>query len=429
MNNVTNIEKDTIMRALAAGLVPRIGLHLLTVGRKRETEALYRDLDLVAGGAAAFRLITGPVGSGKTFLEQMTKLLAIQNDLVVVHADLTVNHRLHGTDGKARNLYAELMTNLTTKALPEGGGLRALIESWISGVHHELTNKASDTEAVKQEILKRLRPLKDYVGGNEFAAVLVKYFEGFLDDKPEVQDEAIRWLRAEFSTKTEAREALGVRRIIGDGDFYSSLKLLAAFCRLAGYKGLLVMIDELSALTHRLPNARSRQASFEVLLTVINDAFQGNVQGLGFLVAGIPECLTDPDRGLFSYSPLRSRLQTFDQHGLVDYSGPVIKLEPLGSEELVLLLQNIRRVQALGDESKYLVPDEGLKSLLDKLNAKIGAKCLNARGVARPLVSLLNILEQNPKEHWQQAIDKIIASISKTPPDSGECGLDDFRLK
>jgi hypothetical protein len=429
MNSVTNTEKDTIMRALAFGLVPRIGLHQLAVGRKRETEALCRDLDLVAGGSAAFRLITGPLGSGKTFLQQMTKLLAVKNDLVVVHADLMPKHRLHGTDGKARNLYTELMTNLTTKALPEGGGLRALIESCISSVHPALTSKGADSEVVKQEILKRHRPLKDYFGGNEFAAVLVKYYEGFVDDKPELQDAAIRWLRAEFSTKTEAREALGVRRIIGDADFYSSLKLLAAFCRIAGYKGLLVMIDELSALTHRLPNSRSRQASFEVLLTIINDAFQGNVQGLGFLLAGTPECLTDPDRGIFSYSPLRSRLQTFDQHGLLDYSGPVIKLVPLGPEELVVLLQNIRRVQAMGDESKYLVPDEGLKYFLDKMYAKLGAKCLNAREVARPLVKVLNILEQNPKEHWQQVIDNVIASISKTPPDSGECGLDDFRLK
>lgn len=429
MQNITRIERDTIMRALGAGLVPRIGLHHLMVGRKRETEAMCRDLELIASGGAAFRLMSGPVGAGKTFLAQMTKQLAEKQDLVVVQADLTVSHRLHGTDGRARNLYAELMSNLSTKALPEGGGLRALMESWISGVHHEVTCRGGSVEQVKQEILQRLRNLKDFVGGNEFAAVLVKYYEGYLEDKPELQDAAIRWLRAEYSTKTEARDALGVRRIMGDADFFNSLKLMAAFCRQAGYRGLLVMLDELSTLTHRLPNAKSRQGSFEVLLTIINQCFQGNVQGLGFLLAGTPGCLRDPDRGLFSYPALRSRLQTYDQRGLVDFSGPVIKLQTLGPEELIVLLHNIRRVQALGDEGKFLLSDEAIKSFLDKLYAKLNADYLkNPRDVVRPFVSLLCLMEQNPNEHWQELVTHVTSGISKAM-DEVEQQLGSLQLK
>ena len=417
------------MRALGAGLVPRIGLHHLMVGRKRETEALCRDLDLIAGGGAAFRLITGPVGAGKTFLQQMTKLLAEKQDLVVVQADLTFGHRLHGTDGKPRNLYAELMSNLSTKALPEGGGLRALMESWISGVHHEVTGRGGSVDQVKQEILQRLRNLKDLLGGNEFAAVLVKYYEGYLEDKPELQDAAVRWLRAEYSTKTEAREALGVRRIIGDADFFNSLKLLAAFFRQAGYRGLLVMLDELSTLTHRLPNSKSRQGSFEVLLTIINGTFQGSVKGLGFLLAGTPGCLHDPDRGLFSYPALRSRLQSYDQHDLVDYSGPVIKLQTLASEELINLLCNVRRVQALGDETKFLLTDEAVKAFLDKTYAKLGANYLkNPRDVVRPFVSLLSLMEQNQNKPWQELITQVTSGISKTG-DEVEQRLGNLQLK
>jgi hypothetical protein len=236
-------------------------------------------------------------------------------------------------------------------------------------------------------------------------------------------------LRAEYSTITEARRDLGVRRIIGDEDLYPTLKLVATFCRLAGYAGLLVMVDELATLTHRLPNAKSRQGSFEVLLTMINNSYQGNCPGLGFLLAGTPECLTDPDRGLFSYPPLRARLQTYDTHGLADYSGPVIKLEPLSPEALFVLLQNIRRVQAQGDESKYLVPDEALKVFLEKVHAKLPAKAVaNPRDVVRPFVSLLSILEQNPNGCWQDLIGATVTAATKATSEA-ERELGDLQLK
>ena len=429
MSNVTLREKTVVMKSLGAGLVPRVGLHHLVVGRKRETEAVCRDLDSIKDGGGAFRLVVGPYSSGKTFFEQISKLTAIQNNLVVVHADLSVNHRLHGRDGKGRNLYAELMTNLSTKALPEGGGLRPFVESWISTVHHGVTVQGGTADSVAQEIAKLLRPLKDFVGGNEFAEVLAQYYRGYANMDPSLQDAAIRWLKAEYSTKTEAHEALGVRRIIGDEDLYPALRTFAAFTRIAGCKGSLVILDELATLTHRLPNAKSRQGSFEVLLTMLNDAYQGNCQGLGFLVAGTPECLTDPDRGLFSYPPLRARLQTYETHGLADYSGPVIKLEPLTAEALFVLLQNIRHVQAMGDESQWLLPDEALRVFLEKSHANLPTKAVaNPRDVVRPFVSLLSILGENPSHRWQDLIGELVTTAAKTSSEP-ERELGRVRLK
>ena len=429
MNNITQIQKKTVMTAVGAGLVPRTGLQHLLVGRKLETEAVCRSLDQVAEGGAAFRIITGPVGAGKTFFQHLNKVLAIENGLVVVHADLKINHRLHGADGKAQNLYEEWMTNLTTKSFPEGGGLRPVIETWISNVVQEIGDQQPDTAKVKLEILKRLRPLKDYVGGNEFATVLGLFYEGFAEDKPQLQEAALRYLRAAYRTITEAKQELKVHRIIRDADIYDTLKLLAAFLRIAGYKGLIVMIDELSALTHRLPNAKSRQGSFEVLLTIINECFQGNVKGLAFILAGTPEAVYDPDRGLYSYPPLRSRLKSYNQPGLVDYSGPVIKLTTLGPEELLRLIENIRNIEALGDPSKFRIPDEGLRTFLDKLYAKLGPKwSRNPRDVARPFVSLLHLIEHNPTERWQDMLNKVIDSISKDLGDADD-GLEDFNLK
>jgi hypothetical protein len=408
--NITPREQNAILKSLAVGLVPEIGLHHLVVGRKQETQALAADLDCIKEGGASFRVITGANGSGKTFLQCLDRSLAIQSGLVVLSADLTVNHRLHATDGRGRALLASLMGKVCTKACPAGNGLRPLLESWISGVQFELGNQAATPEAMEQQITEKIRSLKDYVGGFEFAQVLARYYEGHANDNPALQDSALRWLRAEYSTKTEARRDLGVRRIISDEDIYPAVKLFSAFCRLAGYGGVVVMLDELSALTHRLPHAKARQANVQVLLTILNECLQGGASGLGFLLAGTPDALEDPERGLFTVPALRSRLQPCAPPGCIDYASPVLRLEPLGHEELLVLLRNVRRVHALGDESKCRLPNEALEQFLGRALSRFGRQVLaNPRDVLRPFVSILNLLDQEPDRRWQDLIAGALA--------------------
>lgn len=398
------------MNSLGAGLVPPVGLHHLAVGRKRETETLLHDVERISQGGSAFRLIIAPHGGGKTFSTRLTQSVAINRGLVVVQADLAVEHRLHGSgDGKGRKLYADMIQSLRFKGSPEGEGLRALINGWILRVQNEAGGLGGSSETPINELENRLRKLNDLVGGYEFAEVLLRYVQAHLDGNNAVQDAALRWLRAECSTKTEAYQQLGVRRIIGDNDILASLKLLATFSRIAGYQGLLVAMDELVTLTHRLPSSRSREGSFLVLLNMINDCFQNKGHGLGFLLAGTPGCLRDPDKGLFSYEALRTRLQPYTHGGTLDFSGPVIELAPLTIDELVVLLHNIRRVQALGDESKYKLTDDAIKTFTDRIDAKLGSKRpRDARGFVRPFVSLLQLLEENPSLHWRDALSGVI---------------------
>ena len=214
----------------------------------------------------------------------------------------------------------------------------------------------------------------------------------------------MRWLRGEFTTKTDARTALGVRRIIDDENFYDSLKLLAAFCVKAGYAGLLVNLDEMVVLSHRLPSARARQSNYEAILTMLNDCLQGVVKNLGFILAGTDEFLEDQRRGLYSYEALRSRLaqNRFAGQGVKDFSGPVIRLQTMSPEDLYVLLENIRHVHAFGDPSKHLLPDEALKAVLKKASETLGADYYKTpRDTIRYFVGLLNVIEQNPGRSWQ----------------------------
>ncbi len=400
-------ERDAVLQSLQAGLVPKMGLHLIQVGRKQELAALLSDLERIAEGGAAFRIVCGRFGSGKSFFLNLVRTVALQQRLVVVSADFTTERRLQATQGQARALWSELVRNLSTRGKPDGGALRHLCESWISRVQHEVEQAGGSPADVRERILKDLRGLQEFVGGFEFAEVLCRYHEGHVAHDDALQGAALRWLRGEFETRTEAREALGVRRIIDDEHFYDSLKLLAAFCRVAGHAGLLVCLDEMVVLSHRLPSARARQANYEMLLAMLNDCLQGQAGGLGMIFAGTDECVEDPRRGLFSYEALRSRLASnrFAKGDVVDFSGPVIRLANLTPEDLFVLLRNIRHVHASGDPARYIVPDAALLAVLEQANATLGAEFFKTpRDVVRAFVGLLNVLEQNPGRSWEEFV-------------------------
>jgi len=407
MAKIKRRERDAIIQSLQAGLVPRQGLHLIQVGRKEEVQAVLNDLERLEEGGAAFRIVVGRFGCGKSFFLNLVRSLALQKKMVVAQADITMERRLYATGGQARALYSELMRNLAIKSKPDGGALRNLCEGWISNIQHDVKSNGGDDEEVKKRIYDDLKDLQDHVGGFEFAEVLAQYYDGFATGNDHQQGSALRWLRAEFNNKTEANQELGVRRIISDDNFYDSLKLMAAFCRKAGYTGLLVNLDELVVLSHRLPSSRARQTNYEAILTMLNDCLQGSVEGLGFLLAGTDEFLEDKRRGLYSYEALRSRLATneFAAEGVKDFSGPTLRLPSLSAEDLFVLLRNIRHVHASGDPENYIVPDEALMGVLQKANETLGAEFYKTpRDIVRSFVGLLNVLEQNPDRVWEEFV-------------------------
>ena len=413
-------ERDSVLQSLQAGLVPRQGLHLIQVGRKAETEALLQDISRIRDGGASFRLVVGRFGSGKSFFLNLVRHVALQQNLVVVQADFTMERRLHATGGEARALYSEMMA---TRAKPDGGALASVCTKWISGLQQEVMESGGDSAMVEARISTDLRDLQDFVGGFEFAEVLRAYYRGTINDGEAERAAALRWLRGEYTTKTEARQDLGVRRIIDDESFYDSLKLMAAFCRRAGFDGMLVLFDELVVLSHRLPSSKSRIANFEAVLTILNDSVQGNAQGIGFVFAGTDESLEDRRRGLFSYEALRSRLaeNQLATGNLVDLSGPVIRLQALSPEDLFVLLRNIAMVHASGEESDRIVSDEGIAALLHKANQTLGADFFRTpRDVIRSFVGLLNLLDQNPGKTWNDILGMDGLLTKPTVPQSVE---------
>ncbi|KRD21050.1 ATP-binding protein [Acidovorax sp. Root267] len=393
-------ERDAVVQSLRAGVVPRTGQHLIQVGRIREIETLVSDMVRVADGGSSFRLVIGEYGAGKTFFLNLVRSIAMEKKLVVASADLNPDRRLHASGGQARSLYAELMRNLATRTKPEGGALGGIVEKFIATAKAEAKEGGRSTEDV---IRQKLEHLTELVNGYDFADVIAAYYRGFEEGNEQLKSDAVRWLRGEFTTKTDARAALGVRTYVDDAAVYDQLKLMARFVRLAGFSGLLVSLDELVNL-YKLANAQARSSNYEQILRILNDSLQGTAVGLGFTLGGTPEFLLDTRRGLYSYPALQSRLaqNTFASSELVDFSGPTVRLSSLTPEDFYVLLQKLRHVYAGGDVTKYLLPDQGIASFMEHCSKRIGETYFRTpRTTITSFINLLAVLEQNPGTEWQ----------------------------
>lgn len=413
MITIKQKDRDAVIQSLRAGVVPRAGQHLIQVGRIKELEALIQDIERIADNGSGFRVVIGEYGAGKTFFLNLVRAIAMEKKFVTMHADFNPDRRLHASGGQARSLYAELTKNLSTRVKPEGGALAGIVEKFVAQAKSEAKSSGISSDAVIRE---KLSHLTEMVNGYDFAEVIAAYCAGFEQGNEQLKADAIRWLRGEFSTKTDARSALGVRAIVDDASVYDQIKLLARFVRLAGYAGLMVCLDELVNL-YKLANTQARNANYEQILRILNDSLQGSADGLGFILGGTPEFLMDTRRGLYSYQALQSRLaeNTFAKTGLVDYSGPVMRLAGLTPDDFYALLHKLRQVYAMGDDSKYLMPDEGIQAFMEHCAKRLGNTYFRTpRTTITAFINLLAVLEQNPDANWRELLGAV-----EVPQDNG----------
>ena len=192
---------------------------------------------------------------------------------------------------------------------------------------------------------------------------------------------------------------MGINACITDDSWYDYLKLFAEFLTGAGYKGLLVMIDELVNL-YKIPNAITRQNNYEKILTMYNDTLQGKAHHLGIIMGGTPQSIEDRRRGVYSYEALRSRLAQgrFASEGLTDMLAPVIRLNPLTYEELLILIEKLAAIHAGYFGYQQSLTEDDLISFLQIEFGRVGSDShLTPREVIRDFIELLDIVYQNPE--------------------------------
>ena len=400
-----------ILNSLKGGVVPRIGLPYITVGRETEIRALLTDLDLIADGGASFRFLVGRYGAGKSFLLQTIRTHAMGKDFVVADADLSPERRLQGGQGQGLATYRELIRNLSTKTRPEGGALGLVLDRWVAAC------------PTREEAEGTVAGLRDMVHGFDFSRMLLAYWQAAQEGSDETRANVCRWLRGEYRTKTEARQDLAVTVIVTDDTWYDYIKLFAAFLVSAGYRGLLVLIDELVNL-YKIPNAITRQYNYEKILTMYNDTLQGKARHLGIIMGGTPTSIEDRRRGVFSYEALRSRLTQgrFATEDMRDMLAPIIRLHPLTYEELLVLIEKLKQIHAGFFKYENSLTESDLVEFLKIEFGRVGADThLTPREVIRDFIELLDILYQNPDADVAQ----LLASVGGGDGGGEESGTTD----
>ena len=404
---------STVLNALKGGVVPRVGLEYITVGRDREIDALLRDIDIIADGGAAFRFIVGKYGSGKSFLLQTIRNYATERGFVVVDADLSPERRFVGAKGQGLATFKELMKNMSTKTKPDGGALPLILERWISGIQSAvaaedgvLPGDPAFDRLVEQKVYQVTGNLQGMVNGFEFAKAVLLYYEAYLSGDDSLKSNVLKWFRGEYPTKTEAKRELNINFIVTDDTWYDFLKIFAEFMVYAGYRGMLVLIDEQVNL-FKIPHSATRQSNYEKILTIYNDVLQGKAQHIGFLIGGTPQCIEDKYKGVFSYEALRSRLSEgrFASDTVKDMLSPIIRLKMLTYEEMYVLIEKL--VQMHGQLFSYepKLTQEELVAFLSAEYNRVGADThITPREIIRDFIEFLNILYQNPSSTAQEIL-------------------------
>lgn len=420
---------SVVINSLKGGVVPRIGLPYITVGRETEIDALLHDVDIIEQGGASFRFIVGKYGSGKSFLLQTIRNYVMDRNFVVADADLSPERRLQGTKGQGLATYKELIRNISTKTRPEGGALTLILDRWISGVQSEAAAESGldigdlrFSKEVERKIYEVISSLNEMVHGFDFAKLLTIYYKSYINGDDESKAKVVKWFRGEYVNKSEAKAELGVNIVISDDDWYEYIKLFAVFLKKAGYNGLVILIDELVNI-YKIPNSITRQYNYEKILTMYNDTLQGKASYLGIIMSGTPQCIEDTRRGVYSYEALRSRLAQgrFGSDEVKDMLAPVIKLSPLTYEEMLVLIEKLSDIHAqLFDYEQTLTTDD-LVSFIKIEFGRIGADVnITPREVIRDFIELLNIVYQNPDINVEQLLGSESFEYAKTQlEDSG----------
>ncbi len=414
---------QTVLNSLKGGVVPRIGLPHITVGRKNEIQALLHDVDIISEGGASFRFIVGRYGSGKSFLLQTIRNYVMDRGFIVADADLSPERRLQGTRGQGLATYRELIGNLSTRTKPEGGALTLVLDRWINTVQTGAAQESglmpgdpALTALVDRRIYEVTSAVSELVHGFEFARLLSMYYHAYIEGADETKAKVVRWFRGEYSLKREAKEELGINIIINDDDWYEYLKLFAAFFRLAGYAGMFIMIDELVNI-YKIPNSITRQYNYEKILTMYNDTLQGKAKYLGILMGATPQAMEDKRRGVYSYEALRSRLSEgrFSRPGARDLLAPVIRLEALTAEEMLVLCEKLSEMHAGLYGYPRRITTEDLALFIRIEYERIGADLnITPREVIRDFIELMDLLYQNPAMSISELLNSDEFSYTKS---------------
>lgn len=406
-----------LLNALQGGVVPRVGLGYISVGREQEINALLRDIEVIENGGSTFRLISGNYGTGKTFLIQTIKEYLLDKGFVTCDCDLSPERCFIGTNGKNKGLatFQKLVSNISIKTCPEGGALQYILDDFISKIVMDEENNTSaasninSKESARKSFQKFLIPFRTKVHGIEFTNILLRYYDAYQSNDFDEINRCLKWLKGEYRLRSEVKNDFGSSIMITDDDWFDFLDLYVTLFKIIGFKGLFIMFDEVINL-FRIINPSYRLKNYEKVLNMYNDTLQGKVKNVGIILAGTPESIYDSTKGLFSYEALKSRLYFANPlQTKINPLSPIITLSPLTQSDLVVLLE---RLSVIHSEVTGYNNEISLEEILSFLQYVYGHSEVVAttRSIIRDFLNLLNTKNDDNSLSFEDVLKNIAPS-------------------
>ena len=395
MSTWTQRDLDHVFEGLRKGLVPERGIDAFAVGIEKQRQELHRQLDHVSDAEGSIKFLRGGYGCGKTFMARLAMLDAqakgfATSFVVVSDSDL----RFHRFD----DVYRKVMIELGTSVCPRGA-LNDILDRWIGRVEDALIEAGADESAPDFDatVAKRLSDdLASLTGGKvpaDFVRVIETVFE--LKQRGEAAEAGalISWLSGSGNVAASAKRAAQIKGDISSRDALDYLRGVLEITKAAGYRGLLVVIDEAETILRM--RSDSRHKSLNGIRQIADAA--GSYPGLLWLFTGTPE-FYDTRHGVAGLTPLHERIRFLKHGAYASLRQAQLELTPFDAGRLRAVALRLRELYPTSDPHRI---ERALSDdFIDRLVADVtkgfkGDVGVVPRQFLREFVNQLDLVEEH----------------------------------
>ena len=425
MGTLTAKDVEHVFESLRKGLVPERGIDTFAVGIEKQRGELHRQLELAGGGEGTIKFLRGGYGCGKTFMARLALLDAQERGFATSFVVVSDNDlKVHRFD----DVYRKVMTELGTSSCPRGA-LSDILDRWIARVEDALIAAGEDEDAAgfDEKVQQRLEAdLASLTGGQapqDFIRVIQTIFR--LKQEGEVSEAGalISWLCGSGNVAAASKKVAGIKGDIGSRDALDYLRGVLEIVKAAGYKGLLIVIDEAETILRM--RSDSRHKSLNGIRQIADAA--GSYPGMLWLFTGTPEFF-DTRHGVAGLEPLHRRISFSKQGSFASLRQPQLELSPFDAERLRSVSLRLRELYP--SSTRSVLEERVSLDFIDRLVGEVtkgfrGDVGVVPRQFLREFVTQLDLVEENddyvPMELY--GFDPTqISSVALTPEEQQRLG-------
>ena len=389
-------DREHIFERLRSGVVPERGLEAFAVGIEKQRAELGRLLDLAAAGEGVFKFLRGGYGCGKTFMARLALLDAQARGFATSFVVVSDNDlHFHKFD----DVYRKVVQELGTSSCPRGA-LGDIIDRWIATVESALIDGGVDENApdFDKKVQKRIEEdITSLTGGKapeDLGRVLREVFQLKQAGKVREAGALMSWLSGSENVNSSEKKAAGIKGDITSTDAMAYLQGVLEVVKAAGYKGLVIVIDEAETILRMKSDVRGK--SLNGIRQIIDAA--DRFKGLLWVFTGTPEFF-DTRRGVAGLQPLHDRIRFQVEGGLVSMRQPQLELKPFNRDRLKDVGLRLRQLYPMGDPNivAQRVTPEVIEAKVDEVTKGFGGDVgVVPRQFLRTLVNLFDVVAENP---------------------------------